>query len=204
ARDDGPGAVHERMGQAPAALIEIACGAGIMPGVGDMTAMRQAADMPRFIAMGDEVGDERLKARREMACNGDRPGGGCDSHDAAAMPHGPAGCVPAAMPLASCLLWPCGPAVMREAPGGVVTVYVVISMVDMLTMPVTVTGLCRHGNGQKNGGRYEGSRHNSLPLSFVMSGVSPEQARSPDAGWARAAQPERRHCQAMAGRMRCE
>ena len=91
ARDDGTGMVHERSCQAPAALIEIARRTGIMPGVRDMTAMRQAADMPRFIAMSDEVRDQRLEALREMACNGNRPSRSYDGHYAAAMPHCPAG-----------------------------------------------------------------------------------------------------------------
>jgi hypothetical protein len=76
ARDDGAGVVHERSRQTPAALIEIACGTGIMAGVGDMAAMRQTADTPRLIAMCGEVRDQRLKACREMACNSNRPGGG--------------------------------------------------------------------------------------------------------------------------------
>src|SRR5262245_53906659 len=103
--------------------------------------------MPRFIAMGDEVGDQRLKARREMACYGDWPCGGRDGDHAAAMPHCRAGGVPAAMPLASRLLRPCGPAVMDGAAGSVVTVQIVMSLVTMVTMPVTMTGLYRHGNG---------------------------------------------------------
>jgi hypothetical protein len=77
--------------------------------------------------------------------------------------------------------------VTGKAPGGVVAVRMAMNRVTMVTMPVTMTGLCRHGNGQKNSGRYEGSHHNSLPLSLVMSGVRPEQARSPAAGWACAA-----------------
>ena len=88
------------------------------------------------------------------------------------------------------LLRPRGLAAMGGAPSGVMAVHTVMSVVTMVTMPVTVTGVCRHRNGQKNGSRYEGSHHNSLPLSFVMSGVRPERARSPDAGWASAAQPE--------------
>jgi hypothetical protein len=169
-----------------------------------MTAMRQAADMPRFIAMSDEVRDHRLEARREMACNGDRPSGSCDGHNAAAMPHCHAGRVPAAMAFASYRLRPCRPAVTGEGASGVVTVHMVMNMVTIVTVPVTMTSLCRHGNGQKNGGRYEGSHHNSLPLSFVLGGIRPEQARSPDASWTRWAQPEGCHCRAAAGRMRCE
>ena len=85
ARDDGAGVVHERSRQTPPALIEIARGAGIMPGVGDMTPMGQAADMPWLIARSYEVGDQRLEARREMACNRDRSSSGRDRHHAAAM-----------------------------------------------------------------------------------------------------------------------
>ena len=76
ARNNGAGVIHERMGQAPAALIEIACGTGVVPGVRNVTAMRQAADTPRLISMRGEVRDQRLKACREMACNSNRPGGG--------------------------------------------------------------------------------------------------------------------------------
>ena len=108
------------------------------------------------------------------------------------------------MPRASFLLRPCGVAAMGVAAGGVVTVQAMMGMAAIVTMPVTVTGLDRHRNGQKNGGRYEESHHNSLPLSCVMSGVRPEQARSPDAGWTCVAQPEGRHYRAMADRMRCE
>jgi hypothetical protein len=56
--------------------------------------------------------------------------------------------------------------VTGEAAGGVVTVQMLMSVVTMGTMPVTMTGLRRNGNGQKNGGRYEESHHNSLPLSL--------------------------------------
>jgi hypothetical protein len=182
ARNDGAGMIHERMGQAPAALIEIACGPSIMPGVGDVTAMRQAADMPRLVAISDEIRDQSLEARGKMARNGDRPGCGCDGHHTSAMPRCLVRRVLAAMPFGSCLPVRTGPAVTAGVAGGVMTVGIVMGVVTVLTMPVTVTGLCRHGNGQKNGGRYEESHHNSLPLSFVMSGVLPEQARSPDAG----------------------
>jgi hypothetical protein len=85
ARDDRAGVVHKRGGQAPTALIEIACSAGIMPRVRDMAAMRQASDAPRLIAMGHEIGDQRLKARREMACHGDRPCSSLNCHYAGAM-----------------------------------------------------------------------------------------------------------------------
>jgi hypothetical protein len=83
--------------------------------------------------------------------------------------------------------------VTGEAAGGVVAVQLVMSMVTIVTVPVTMTmtGLCRHGNGQKNGGRYEESHHNSLPLSLRYERRPPEQARSPDAGWACVPQPEK-------------
>jgi len=87
------------------------------------------------------------------------------------------------MPRASFLLRPCGPAAMGGTAGGMVTVNFAMSLASVVTIPVTVTGLHWHGNGQKNSGRYEESHHNSLPLSCVLSGVRPEQARSPDAGW---------------------
>jgi hypothetical protein len=40
-------------------------------------------------------------------------------------------------------------------------------VVTIASMPVTMTGLGWHGNGQKNGGRYEDSHHNSLPLLLL-------------------------------------
>jgi hypothetical protein len=36
------------------------------------------------------------------------------------------------------------PAAMGEAAGGVVTVHMVMGVVTMVTMPVTMTGLCRY------------------------------------------------------------
>jgi hypothetical protein len=75
------------------------------------------------------------------------------------------------MPRASFLLRPSSPAVMDGSARGVVTVHFVMNIAAVVTMPVTVTGLRRYRNGQKNGGRYEESHHNSLPLSIVMSGV---------------------------------
>src|SRR5262249_55098302 len=136
ALDDGAGMVHKRMGQAPAALVEIACGASIMPGVRDVTAMCQAADMPWFVAMRDEIRDQLLEARRKMARNRDRPRGGGDGHDTAAMPHASAGGVPAAMPRVSCLPRPLSPVAMGRTPHGVVTVSMVMSKVAKATMPV--------------------------------------------------------------------
>ncbi len=71
ARDDGAGMIHERNGQPPAALIEIASSSGIVPGVGNVAAMSEAADVPRLVAIRNEIGDERLKPSGEVARNGD-------------------------------------------------------------------------------------------------------------------------------------
>ncbi|MGO9173358.1 MAG: hypothetical protein ACLP7P_15540 [Rhodomicrobium sp.] len=83
AGDYGVGTIHEWNGQAPAALVEIACGAGIVPRVWHVAAMGQASDAPRFVAGRDEVRDQRLEAPREMAGDRDRPGG-CRYRDHAA------------------------------------------------------------------------------------------------------------------------
>ena len=41
--DDGARVVHEGCGKPPSALIEVACGAGVMARVGHVAAMREAA-----------------------------------------------------------------------------------------------------------------------------------------------------------------
>jgi hypothetical protein len=195
ARDDGARPIHEGVGQAPAALVKIACGARIMPGVRDVAAMRQAADMPRLVPLSDEVRDQRLEARREMFRNGNGPGGSGDGHDAAAMPPGRRAGVPAATLHASYPPRLCRPAMtMGGAAGCVVTIDVVVSMVTVATMPVTMAGLRRHRNGQKNCGRYEESHHNSLPLYFCYE-RRPAGASEVSGRWLRShAQPERRPC----------
>jgi len=83
AGNDGVGTIHEWNGQAPAALVEIACGASIVPRVWHVAAMGQASDAPRFVAGRDEVRDQRLEAPREVAGDRDRPGG-CRYRDHAA------------------------------------------------------------------------------------------------------------------------
>lgn len=64
--------IHKGNGLAPAALIEIAGGPCVMPRVRHMAATRKTADVPRPIAGGHKIGDERLKARRKLCGNRDR------------------------------------------------------------------------------------------------------------------------------------
>jgi hypothetical protein len=75
-RDDFAGVVHEVGGFAPPALIEVAGGAVVVAGVRNMAAMRGAADRTRFVASGDEVGDQRLEPARKVARNPDWSGCG--------------------------------------------------------------------------------------------------------------------------------
>ena len=56
-RDHGACTVHECRGEAPATLVEVACGARVMAGVGHVTAMCEAAYAPRSVAGRDEIGD---------------------------------------------------------------------------------------------------------------------------------------------------
>jgi hypothetical protein len=159
-----------------------------MAGVWDVAAMRQAADVPRFVAMSHEIRDQRLEARREMSRNGNGSSCSRNGHDAAAVP------VAVAMPYASRSGRPCGPAVaIGGAAARLVAMAMVMSMVTVITMPVTMTGLRRHRNGQKNGGRYEESHHNSLPLYFCYE-RRPAGASEVSGRWPRShAQPERHH-----------
>ncbi len=82
--DDGACMVHECRGEAPAALVEVACGARVMAGVGHVAAMREAAYPPGLVAGRDEIGDQRLKTRCKMAGDRDRPRRGCNRHHPAA------------------------------------------------------------------------------------------------------------------------
>ncbi len=78
--DDGPRAVHEGGGKPPSALIEVACGAGVMARVGHVAAMREAAYALRLVAGRDEVGDQRLKTAGKMAGDRDPPRRGRHCH----------------------------------------------------------------------------------------------------------------------------
>ena len=148
--------IHEGSGQPPAALIEIACGAGIMPGIGHVSAMRQAADIPGFIPGRDKVGDQRLEAAREMAGDRDWPCGGLHADHAAAPPFGEA--VLVSLPL---LRVPAPQRSGRCARMGTVSgmllmmVMMMCVVLMMLSMMMPVRCLRRDGSGQKDGGRYE-------------------------------------------------
>ncbi len=83
-RNDCVGMVHEARRLAPSALIEIAGSALVVARVGDMAAMRGAADRARPVAMGDEIGDQRPEPVRQVACHHDRSGRGGDRHHSAA------------------------------------------------------------------------------------------------------------------------
>ncbi len=83
--NDGVSAmVHEVCGQTPAALIEVACGAVVMPRIGHMAPVRQAADVAGLVAGRHEVGDHRLEAVGEMAGDRDLPRGGVHSYHSVA------------------------------------------------------------------------------------------------------------------------
>jgi hypothetical protein len=60
------GAVHKAGGQPPASLVEVAGGAGIVPGVRHMTSARETADVAGNVPGLAEIVEESLKARREM------------------------------------------------------------------------------------------------------------------------------------------
>lgn len=72
AGDDLMGVIHEANGLTPAPLIEIACGARVMARVRDVTPMCETADAPGTIAMGNEVGNQRLEAAGEAFCDRNR------------------------------------------------------------------------------------------------------------------------------------
>jgi hypothetical protein len=161
--DDGVGGVHEGDGLAPAALVEVASGAGIVPRVGHVTAMGQATDAPRLIAMRDEVGDQRLEAARKVAGNGNLSGRGGHGDHAVHVPRG--GVATASMPG---LLVRAPPGPSRDAMLGAVSGMIMTSAV------LAMGGLCRDGNGQKNSGRCEES-HNWIPFCLCRQNSPAEQ-----------------------------
>ena len=55
AGDNGVSVVHKGGGFAPAALVEIASRARVVPRVGHVAAAREAADVPWPVAMRDEI-----------------------------------------------------------------------------------------------------------------------------------------------------
>ena len=65
----GAGCVHEGDCLAPTTLIEVARCTGIVPGIADVAATREAADMPRTIASRYEVSHKRLKPTGQAGCN---------------------------------------------------------------------------------------------------------------------------------------
>ncbi len=152
ARDDGAGAVHERVRLAPAALVEIAGSSGIVPGVGHMPAAGVAADVPGLVTVGHEVGDQRLKARSQVACHR-YPPGGCLHRNQAASMHG--GALDLVMAVAAARPAAAGGADRRAmvralGPAGMMVLGVLIMI---MMMPVMMCGLSRYGNGQKSDGR---------------------------------------------------
>ncbi len=71
------GGIHERRGEAPAALVEVARGTGIMPGMGDVAAGRKTLYTAWDIAGLLEIGDERLPGGLKVLCHPNRmPGYG--------------------------------------------------------------------------------------------------------------------------------
>ncbi len=83
ARNDCVGMVHETRRLAPSTLIEIASRAVIMPRVRNVAAARCASDAARRVAMGHEVGDQRLEPVCKVARHPDRSGRSGHRHHAA-------------------------------------------------------------------------------------------------------------------------
>jgi len=63
--------------------VEVACGAGVVPGVTHVPACGKTADAARVIARPGKIGDEGLEARRKVAGDRDTARLGLDGHQAA-------------------------------------------------------------------------------------------------------------------------
>lgn len=64
-----PGCIHEPVGEAPAALVEIARGTCVVPGERNMAAACEAADPARDIARFLKIGNEVLPLGLQVFCH---------------------------------------------------------------------------------------------------------------------------------------